>query len=384
MKKQLREKGSTSHEYWIYPSSHTLLEIALYYGFTPISPIHTEKTEKLEEIPLYSEEIVSVLKNHFAKGMSQLPLTLVRERKLEKKDTSKRFECCLDVVGTSRSIADALTIKTAYEMIREEYGNNVFIEINSIGDKESLARFNRELTNYFRKNITELDPECRQALKKSAFAAIACQHEKCQEIKRSAPHPMSYLSEVSRSHFKEVLEHLEMAELPYTINTKLVQYQDFASHTLFKIFVQEEGNPQPMLVASGARWAGLAKKIGFKRDVQGVTAVISLKKSVEPKSSKKIAKPKCYFIQMGQEAKMRSLSLIETLRKAHIPVYHSLSKDKLTAQLSSAENLKVPFVLIMGQKESMENTVLVREMYNRSQETIRIDMVADYLKKLIK
>jgi histidyl-tRNA synthetase len=195
---------------------------------------------------------------------------------------------------------------------------------------------------------------------------------------------MNYLSEPSRAHFKEVLEHLEMAELPYDINTKLIQHHDFASHTLFRIYAQEEDKKEPTLAACGVRWAGLAKKIGFKKDVQGVTTVITLKKHTESKASKKMAKPQFYFIQMGQEAKLRSLSLIERLRQAHIPVYHSLVKDKLTAQLSTAEYLKVPFILIMGQKESLENTVLVREMRNRSQETIRMDLIADYLKKLIR
>jgi histidyl-tRNA synthetase len=382
MPKQLREKASAAEHYWVYPNSHRLLEIALYYGFTPIDPVPTEKKIAADENgTLHQDEIISVLKAHFAKGQPHLPLTLVRERKFDKRDP-KRFECCLDVIGTSRSIADALTIKTAFEMVREEYGN-ASIEINSIGDKESLARFNRELTNYFKKHISALDPECRQALKKSAFAALHCEHQKCIEIKNNAPHPMNYLSESSRMHFKEVLEHLEMAELPYDINTRLIQHQDFASHTLYRIYAQEEGKKEPTLAAFGVRWAGLAKKLGFKKDIQGVTTVVSLKKHIEPKAQKKIPKPQVYFIQMGQEAKLRSLSLIEKLRKAHIPVYHSLVKDKLTAQLSSAEYLKVPFILIMGQKESIENTVLVREMNNRCQETIKIDLVADYLKKLI-
>ncbi|MBX4198454.1 hypothetical protein KW782_03920 [Candidatus Parcubacteria bacterium] len=389
MQKKLREKAST------------LSDIALYYGFTPVNPIHPEKIDfdlvkgyvpsDEEEIPLHLEEQLTILRTQFSKGQQQLPLSIARERKpvrtgqpggSAKKD-GRKCEYCLDIIGTTRSIADAIVIKTAYEMIREEYGN-AHVEINSLGDKESLARFQRELTLYFKKHLGDLDPECRQRFKKSAFDAMLCGHEKCQEIKRGAPHPMNYLSEPSRIHFKEVLEHLEMAALPYDINTCLVPYHHVASHTVFRILAEEEGKPEQFVAASGARWTGLARKLGFKKDIPGVTAIVSLKKTPIQKTSPKTPKPQFYFIQMGQEAKLRSLSLIETLRQARIPVYHSLIKDKLTAQLMTAEHLKVPFILIMGQKESIENTVLVREMHNRSQETIRVEIIAEYLRKLIR
>ncbi len=136
------------------------------------------------------------------------------------------------------------------------------------------------------------------------------------------------------------------------------------------------------ILARGVRWTNLAKKMGIKKDIPGVSAVISLQKLPEIKHTK-IRKPQFYFVQMGQEAKLKSLIIIETLRQAKIPVYHSLTKDKLTAQLMSAENMKVPYILIMGQKESIENTILIREMNNRSQETVKITLVAEYLKNLL-
>jgi histidyl-tRNA synthetase len=117
------------------------------------------------------EEVFALLRTYFDKQQSQFPVSIIRERK-DKHDT-KRIECCLDTIGSSRAIADATVIKTAYEIIREEYGN-IEIELNSFGDRESLARFGRELTAYFRKHINDLHPECRQLLKKSAFATILC------------------------------------------------------------------------------------------------------------------------------------------------------------------------------------------------------------------
>ena len=102
-------------------------------------------------------------------------------------------------------------------------------------------------------------------------------------------------------------------------------------------------------------------------------------KSLSPRI---IKKPKIYFIQLGFEAKLKSLSVIELLRKAKIPIAQSLNKDSLATQLSTAERLNVPYTIIFGQKEAMEGTVIVRNMENRSQDTISIEKLPEYLKKI--
>ena len=102
-------------------------------------------------------------------------------------------------------------------------------------------------------------------------------------------------------------------------------------------------------------------------------------KPLEPRIMKK---PKVYFIQFGFEAKLKSLSIIEVLRKARIPIMQSLSKDSLGAQLSVAERLKIPYTIIFGQKEALEGTVIVRDMNTRSQDTVKIEELTEYIKKM--
>jgi histidyl-tRNA synthetase len=102
-------------------------------------------------------------------------------------------------------------------------------------------------------------------------------------------------------------------------------------------------------------------------------------KKLSPRIMKK---PKIYFIQLGNEAKLKSLNIIDILRKAHIPIAQSLSKDSLGSQLGIAEKLGIPYTIIFGVKEALENSVIVRNMSNRSQETVKIPKLLDYLKEL--
>jgi histidyl-tRNA synthetase len=392
--KKRQAKGAKSNDSWAIKPSPAL-EAALYYGFTPSQEIPITKLDKDQAKSLNSdhnrhndfdvEEKIAIIRHHFSKGIPPLPLMLFSEITTHGKKDPKVNLYRLDIIGTTRSIADATVLKAAYEISNNGEYNEMLVEINSVGDRDSFNRYSRELGSYFRKHINDLHPDCRQRLKKSPFSVIAqCNHEKCRPVLEQAPKSMGFLSEPSRLYFMEVLELLEMTGIPYTINNNLISSIECGSHIIFKIYGKKQDSQDLHLVASGCRWSGIAKKMGFKKDIPGVSATITVKKQPKTDSKKRtIGKPKFYFIQMGQEAKLKSLILIETLRRARIPVYHSLTKDKLTAQLSSAEHLKVPYILIMGQKESMENTVLVREMTSMSQDTIRIAEMAEYLKKLL-
>ena len=79
---------------------------------------------------------------------------------------------------------------------------------------------------------------------------------------------------------------------------------------------------------------------------------------------------------------MKSLNIIEALRKDHIPIAQSISKDSLASQLAIAEKLAIPYALIFGVKEAIENSVIVRDMSNRSQDTVKISKLVEYLKDL--
>ena len=89
-----------------------------------------------------------------------------------------------------------------------------------------------------------------------------------------------------------------------------------------------------------------------------------------------------YFIQLGFDAKLKSLNVIEILRKAKIPIAQSLSKDSLGTQLAVAEKTGMKYALIFGQKEALEDSVIVRDMESRSQDTVKLDKLLEYLKTL--
>lgn len=303
----------------------------------------------------------------------------------------------LDILSNAKSIADAIVIETAYIILKEHLDDKdaeLMIEINSIGDKDSFARFNKEFSNFCKKRLTELPTEWRNAFKKEPLSIFKCTDEACSILLDEAPKPMSYLSEQSRDHFREVLEYLESLNLPYIINHSLIGSKHYSSGTIFQIVkvTSEQAKTGKKIEkrevqAIGERYNTVSKKAWGKKEVSAVGATLLVNEKAL-KHMKAVTKPakqqpaRFYFIQLGYDAKLKSLSIIEMLRLANIPVHQSLSRDKITSQLAAAEKMGVPYILILGQKEAIEGSVTIRHMLTRVQETVLIHELIEYLKKL--
>jgi histidyl-tRNA synthetase len=62
-------------------------------------------------------------------------------------------------------------------------------------------------------------------------------------------------------------------------------------------------------------------------------------------------------------------------------VHHGIWHENIGGQMLAARGLAVPYILIMGHKEAMEGTILVREVATNSQDAIPLPELANYLKR---
>jgi len=394
-------------------------EVAIYYGFKPIDTpmlehekvftsgigegtdiidkeMYTLKTKGGDHLALRPEHTASLMRAYIEHGMQTMPQPVMfyqygptfRHDNPQRGRYRQFFQFDLDSLGSDKSIMDALVIKVGMSILEEAGATNLSISINSIGDKECRGAYLKELTSYYRKNISALPAVDRERLKTNPLRILDSKDPKTKEINENAPDSVSFLCPSCKKHFKEVLEYLEEMNIPYSINKNLVRGLSYYTRTVFEVIEEQGGEDgSPLTIAGGGRYDYLARQLGSKKDVPAVGFSIGVDRIVASPWYKKLSpriikKPKIYFIQLGSEAKLKSLTVIEILRKAHIPIAQSLSKDSLGSQLAIAERLAIPFVLIFGLKEALNDSVIVRNMSNRSQETIKLSELLDYLKEI--
>jgi len=394
-------------------------EVAVYYGFKPIdTPIleheriftsgigegtdiidkemYTLKTKGGDHLALRPEHTASLMRAYIEHGMQTIPQPVMfyqygptfRHDNPQRGRYRQFFQFDLDSLGSDKSIMDALVIKAGMSILEEAGAQNLSISINSIGDKECRGAYLRELTGYYKKHLGSLPSTDRERLKTNPLRILDSKDPKTKEINEGAPDSVSFLCPSCKKHFKEVLEYLEEMDIPYNINKNLVRGLSYYTRTVFEIVEDTLGEDgTPLALAGGGRYDYLAKQLGSKKDVPAVGFSIGVDRIVASPWYKKLSpriikKPKIYFIQLGAEAKLKSLAIIEILRKAHIPLAQSLSKDSLGSQLAIAEKLAIPYVLIFGLKEALSDSVIVRNMSNRSQETVKLSELLEYLKEV--
>ncbi len=283
---------------------------------------------------------------------------------------------------------DALIIKTTVSILEDAGAKNLVVDINSLGDKDARISYTKELVNFYRKHLSAMPPDARERLKTNPLRLLDSKDPKMIEINEGAPDSVSFLTGESKKHFKEVLEYLDEMNISYRMNKSLVRGLSYYNKTVFEVVEVDPSSPEnSQVIAGGGRYDYLAKFLGSKKDVPAVGVSIGVDRVVESSwygnlTPRILKKPKVCFIQLGLEAKLKSLNIIEILRKAHIPIYHTLSKDSIGAQLATAEKLNIPYAVIFGQKEALEKTVIVRDMKTRSQETVKQEDVAHYIKEL--
>lgn len=393
-------------------------EIALYYGFKPIeTPIleqeelfttslgvgtdavdkemYSLKTKGGDHLAMRPENTASVVRSYIENGLQNQPQPIMqyyfgpmfRHDKPQRGRYRQFYQFGLECLGSEKSIIDALLIKTTLTILQESGAQNLLVDINSMGDKESRVAYTKELVNYYKKHISSLSPVDKERLKINPLRILDSKDLKTIEINKDAPDSASFLSVDAKKHFKEVLSYLDEMNVEYQINKNLVRGLSYYTHTVFEISDTSSEDGTPLAVAGGGRYDNLARQIGAKKDIPAMGMAIGVDRVIEAPWFKKLSprilkKPKIYFIQIGLDAKLKSLNVIEILRKAHVPIMQALSKDTLSQQLAIAEKSGVPYALIFGQKEALEGSVIIRDMKNHSQNTIKLEKLLEYIKEL--
>lgn len=365
-------------------------KIARFYGFQPITPPTIEKQDfeyvKSFDQSSYPAEKAALLRMYFEDRMMSLPQPNMfycerpfpGPKTLTGRKNPFRLEGALISLGSSKSVCECLSIQAGMAILADIGYKNVEIHINSIGDKDSANEFQKKLSLYVRKNFNSFPADLRQSIKKDLFAMLKECKDEWQCFQTECPKSIDFLSESSRLHFKEIIEFLEIMNIPYKINHHLVGDSDIGSETVFSI---KEDNEE---LAYGFSFNRLAKKIGCKKDVPCCILNISAKlKKKLTKVKAKIIKPDFYLVQFGPEAKLKSFIILEELFKTGANILHLIAKDKLGSQINIAETSGASYILLVGQKEALENSVIIRHAVTRAQETVLITDLAVRVKGLI-
>lgn len=396
--------------------------------------MYSFKTRGGDALTLRPEGTAPVARAYVEHGMVNLPQpaklyyigSFFRHDKPQRGRYREFRQWGLEILGDGSPVSDAEVIRVFTILLGDWDFENYLIEVNSIGCPVCRGPYRAQLAAHYRARLRGLCRDCRERLRENPLRLLDCKEERCAIIRKGAPQLLDKLCESCRNHFRLLLEFLEEMKIPYALNPHLVRGLDYYTKTVFEAFLEEPASakqpamsaiepaagdaaggagggaaePAPggegdgaasgtkrLAVFGGGRYDGLVELVGGKPTpacggalgIERLVGVIRDRGKVPA-----VPKPKTFFVELGELAKKKGFRLMEDLRRAGISMDESLGRDSIRSQFKVADRVGAPFALILGQKEALDGTVILREMSSGIQETIPQAKLVETLRRKLK
>ncbi len=291
----------------------------------------------------------------------------------------------LEFFGSHHPFYDAEVIAFLWNYLTSLGLKKIHLEINSVGCPNCLHEYEVALKAFYQPHLSELCGDCQNRFEVNPKRLLDCKVPSCGEIAKQAPSQLDYLDEECRTHFEQVQHYLQLANIEFMVNPRIVRGLDYYSHTAFEVIFDGLGAQNTL--AGGGRYNYLVEQMGGKPTpaigFAGGFERLLLALEEEGVSLDVDPIPDVYAIAMGEEAQKALMPLIFALRNQGKKVDCDPEKSSFKAQMKAANNSQARFCLIIGEDELSSKSVILKDMESGEQQSIAMDKVSSHLLQIL-
>ncbi len=261
--------------------------------------------------------------------------------------------------------------------------DNVELQLNSLGTRESRAVYRKELVRYFEQHKDQLDEDSLRRLNSNPLRILDTKNPALRDVVADAPKLMAHLDDESREHFETLCGLLDDAGITYCVNPCLVRGLDYYSRTVFE-WVTDQLGAQGTICAGG-RFDGLVEQLGGKATPSagfaiGLERLLALvRENLQPDN-----RPHLYLVLVGEAAQKKGVLLAEQLRDAMsaLRIMTNCGGGSFKSQFKKADKCGAQFALVLGEDEVTQKTVSIKFLrgeHSQNQETLAQDDLPAWL-----
>lgn len=330
-----------------------------------------------ESLTLRPEGTAGVVRSFISEGMQQnLPVKLYYQGPMfryerPQKGRQRQFtQFGVEMLGVATPQADIEVIAMAYEFLeRLGLAGAVTVEINSLGDAASRDAYREKLVNYLQQHYDELSEDSKNRLTKNPLRILDSKEECDKAVITDAPLYADSLNDESAAFFKAVLQGLDLLNIKYRVNNRLVRGLDYYSHTVFELTTDKLGAQGTVL--AGGRYDGLVAQMGGG-EVAGIGWACGVERlSMLLESDIKPARP-IAVIPVGEDMAETALKIAYDLRKAGFRVEHGYSGN-IKKRMIKANKANAFKAVIIGSDEFADGNVTIKDLDSGEQKVVAIN-----------
>ena len=283
----------------------------------------------------------------------------------------------VEVLGCDNPMIDAEVISVPVNLFKTLGLQEIKVNINSLGDKESRDAYREALIKYFEPHIGNLCPDCQERLKKNPLRILDCKVDKDSDILKNAPITIDYLNEESKARFEDVKKYLTLLEVDYEVDTRLVRGLDYYNHTVFEIEAKVDGFGSNNVLAGGGRYNGLVDLLGGPA-TPGIGFALGMGRLLMALDLEKIDLPinnslDAFIMYVSESEKEYAISLTQYLRMNNYKVEMEYMGRGLKGQFKQADRLNSKYLIILNDEDLQNDIVKIKNNETKEEYEVGID-----------
>lgn len=280
-----------------------------------------------------------------------------------------------EVIGVAAPEQDAELIDMALTLYDQLGIKNLSVSINSLGNPEARITYRERLKEYLRKHFDTLSPDSQTRFETNPLRILDSKSPQDQEIVANAPSILDCLDEESKTHFEKVLKALDILEIPYSVNPKLVRGLDYYNKTVFEVVSGQLGAQNS--ICGGGRYDGLMKTLGGP-DLPTLGFGCGIERVIQTMLKQEATLPEAptaqlFFIAMGDQAFSFCFKLQHTLRLHNISTQMDYGNRKVTKAMQYANQIKAKHTIVVGEHELASGAAELKNMLTGEKTSITLN-----------
>ncbi|MEW6088137.1 MAG: histidine--tRNA ligase [bacterium] len=293
----------------------------------------------------------------------------------------------VELIGSLIPCLDAEVISLAYNYLKDLGLKEIHVHLNSVGCSNCRGKYKDILKEELHKRLNDFCPDCQDRFKLNILRVFDCKVLSCKELLSGTPVITDFICPDCGEHLREVEKYLNLLNVDYERNPRLVRGLDYYTRTTFEIIFLGLGAQNAL--AAGGRYDKLISELGGD-DVPGIGFAAGLDRIIMAVDESKIPwpafpAPDIYFVPLGAKAYDYLFPLCQKFRLNGLKCEIGYDEKRLLKNhLKEADKLKAKKVVIIGDRELDRGIAIIKMMDTGEQKEIKLEELSPGEKELEK
>jgi histidyl-tRNA synthetase len=287
--------------------------------------------------------------------------------------------------GSESPLRDAEVLEMLATLLDELGITGWTLELNSVGSAADRARYNDALRAALVPVVGRMCQDCQRRAVTNPLRVLDCKVPEDPPIIATLPVIADSLDEESKKHFAAVTGALDAANVPYTLNPRLVRGLDYYTRTTFEFTHGGLGAQNALL--GGGRYDGLSEMIGGPK-APGIGFAMGLDRLVltlqatelDQKSAPPQVAAVAYIAPLGEGLNSAALAMARELRHKGLWIELGDGGFRLKKSFEAAEKT-ARRIVILGEDELQSGILTVKNFSTGDQVKVPRADLAEHLRK---